>query len=221
MEQSEIYDTKVWPCYTSGIYWALSDYVKRIGTMFKCDETYAEYDIAYDSLPNGENGLWNFSAIRNIEVAPRDFLGLTVVGASLYISGQLVEHIESNEDEDITFKTLQAEMFLPFFVLESETLTVRVHFQENVNESTVPRSALRAEGLLVRIKNTSKPFMVACSDTALVSWDGHQCHVFQPKGLDKNALVRNAELKAKQDSIINSLNQKDPKDLWNALPLPE
>jgi hypothetical protein len=202
------------------MYWALSDYIKRIGTMFKVEESCAEYDIAYDSLPNGESGLWNFTAIRNIEVAPRDFLGLTVTGASLYISGQLVEHIDAlDSEEDLVFKTLQSEMFLPFFVLESETLTVKVHFLESVNESMVPRVALRAEGLLVKVKHTSKPFMVACSDTALVSWDGHQCHVFQPKGQDKTSMVKNAELQAKQDSILNSMNQKDPKDLWNALPL--
>jgi hypothetical protein len=83
------------------------------------------------------------------------------------------------------------EFIMPLFVVDDEDLKVSVQFKESLGPERfmVPKRCLQATGLLVRIKERSKAFFVAGSKESVLTWDGHQSHVFSSASSTDRRLV--------------------------------
>ena len=216
MASQGIYDKSLWPCFTSDMFWALSDDLQNIGRRGHVEDDTAEYDIDLGDLPTGETALWRVNALRDIRVYMEDWpvaLRAKVKSATLCIGSKAVETVEY-EGRDIVFKIFSGESFLPLFIMDSDSLTVRIVFSD-LGEDDVPRHALHAEGLLVRIKDKSKPFFVAAVKAATITWDGSQLHVNQSAG---STGEYSEDLGARRWTAVHS-DASAYDNLWSALPL--
>jgi hypothetical protein len=193
MIDSDIVDTSIWPCFTPGMHWALSDEVRRIGRLCSVDSDNdtVEYEINVDRLPDGETGLWHFNALRNISVGLDDWpsnIRRLVVGSTLCLGPKALQTVDHTEKHaDIEFDMFTGDSILPLFVVDEAILTLRVHFR-SLNSSVtncLPKYAGTAQGLLCKFKCRDRAFFVAGSRQSVLSWDGHQSHVFQTASMDQ------------------------------------
>lgn len=183
---SIIDQTSAWPCFTPGMHWALSDNLFEIGRFkrFDLNNDCIEYEIDLDDLPLGDTALHKFNAIRNFVVYASDMpkpLAAKAAAASMCIGSKAVEQVPFGPTGKAIFTLFSGASILPLFVMESETLTVRIHFKDLTEADALlaPREAVDAQGLLVKIKHTDKSFFVAGCDTAVVTFDGSSIHVIQ------------------------------------------
>lgn len=182
---ASVYDTSVWPCFTADCHWALSDAIEGPGDLTNLEATSAEYTINTGALPDGAIGLYHFNGLRkialNMEAWPAR-MRAALTSATLCIGDKAVETIEPSKTagavHDLEFSLFQGHNFLPLFVLD-EDLTVRLDFDEQLDTASVPKKALSAEGLLVRIKKRDVPFFIAGTAQAVLTYDGHQLRIFQ------------------------------------------
>ena len=183
---SIIDQTSAWPCFTPGMHWALSDNVFEIGRLkrFDLNNDCIEYEIDLDDLPLGDTALHKFNAIRNFVVYASDMpkpLAAKAAAASMCIGSKAVEQVPFGPTGKAVFTLFSGSSILPLFVMEDQTLTIRIHFKDLTEADSVlaPRDAVDAQGLLVKIKRTDRPFFVAGCDTAVVTYDGCSVNVIQ------------------------------------------
>jgi len=194
------YVKSIWPCYTPDLFWALSDKIKKIATRTSLEEDYVEYEIQTEQLPEGREGLWNFNALRHIKVGLDDWpevIQKKAVSATLSLGHKALEEIKLADAPD-TFTMFSGENILPLYVVQ-EPLVVTVHFRPALTENEMhllPMSSIRAQGLMVNIKNEDKAFFVAASKLTALTWDGQCAHV---------------------NSATDSKDVEDYESLWNAV----
>lgn len=224
---SEIYDKSVWPCNTPDLHWALSDTIEKLGRLVLVDPTNdaADYEIDCDNLPDGEKGLWKFNALRDLSVDLSEWpkaLRHVVSGATLCLGSKALETALPS-GRRIDFLMFTGTSILPLFVVDN-TLTVRIHFKPStpLDNVSLPRHSLRAQGLLCRIKNKGRPFFVAGSSGSILTWDGSKSTVNQSASERSRSPSREVGpdyiRRAQHWNIINS-NVTTFSDMWAALPL--
>lgn len=229
MIDTDVFDTSIWPCFTPGMHWALSDEIKRIGKLCSVDSDNdtVEYEINVDRLPDGETGLWHFNALRNISVGLDDWpshIKRLVVGATLCLGPKALQSTDYTEKHaDIDFDMFSGDSVLPLFVVDEAMLTLRVHFKSLSSSVTscLPKYAGTAQGLLCRFKSKDRAFFVAGSNQSVLSWDGHQSHVFQTASMERRSESCDDEsvsLTEEQKSVVRNENSTY-NDLISALPL--
>jgi hypothetical protein len=223
MIDTEIVDTTLWPCFTPGLHWALSDEVRKIGSLSSVDCDAAEYEINVEELPDGEEGLWRFNALRNISVGLclwPSFLSKQVTGATLCLGSKALQSVCKNEDDDIVFNMFSGDSILPLFVVDDSVLTLRIQFRQDPRDLNLPQYAGLAQGLLCKFKNRKKPFFVAGSSDSVLSWDGFQSHIFQTasmaSGLASTLASRSSVLTETQKRVVDNENSTFS-DLINSL----
>jgi hypothetical protein len=194
MIDSDVIDTTIWPCFTPGMHWALSDDVRKIGSLssVNTDNDTVEYEINVDNLPDGETGLWHFNALRNFAVGLDHWpshISDQVTGATLCLGPMALQTVQRTEDDDdIVFSMFSGDSILPLFVVDDSVLTLRVHFKSLDDNHCLPKYAGIAQGLLCKFKNRKRPFFVAASTQSVLSWDGYQSHVFQTASVEAPAV---------------------------------
>jgi hypothetical protein len=153
-----------------------------------------------EQLPEGREGLWNFNALRHIKVGLDDWpevIQKKAVSATLSLGHKALEEIKLADAPD-TFTMFSGENILPLYVVQ-EPLVVTVHFRPALTENEMhllPMSSIRAQGLMVNIKNEDKAFFVAASKLTALTWDGQCAHV---------------------NSATDSKDVEDYESLWNAV----
>ena len=234
-----VYDKSVWPLFTPDLFWALTDPIEDIASLSNVDDTFAEYEIDTLDLPEGQHGLWNANALRNIKISLDSFprlLRKKLVGASLCLGNFTLE--QHRAEGDIMFKIFTGSNILPLFVVKNEKLIVRIQFTniESDERSLMPYKCTLADSLLVRIKNVREAFFIAGCKDSIVTWTGTKCSVrsnlcihredseteseeeFSPFGPPK--LNRESNRESNRERIDIS-EIKGFSDLWKALPLSE
>lgn len=184
MNTADVFDKSIWPLYTPGAHWALSDDLKRIGKLENYDTTFADYHIDVNDLPTGKYGLGKCNALADIYVDLYDdypaLMTNCITGASLFINEKCIETVQrTSKSSKIRFTIFQAEdSMLPLFVLNEDSLIVKLHLASYSDVHFIPTQSIRATGMLVNIKSEEISFFVAASNLAVISWDGYQNHVF-------------------------------------------
>ena len=226
----EIFEMGQWPCATVGLHWALQDYVKYIATLINIESpTRAVYEINVEDLPHGETALHTFNALRNIEIVQRDFAcDLNYVKrASLYLDSTLIDSVDLTLDtQEAVLPLFSDQCILPFFIVDNQTLCVKLDFERPIELQTLPKRCLRAQGLLVTIKTKQRPFFVGASNVALLSWDSEKLSVVskspRPSFFDQQDTYVNNSLKHHVNEDWVSLLNKEKtslNDLWDVLPI--
>ena len=184
----KIFDKSLWPCFTPDLFWALSDNISKCAIVKSIEEDFVEYDIQTSDLPDGKAGLWRFNALRDIRVSLDNWpskLRSKIHSATLCLGDKALEEVirtphNAYEYEDLKFSMFTDDSILPLFVVDDNSLTVRLMFRPSLTDNErllVPTKAIDACGLLVKIKDQKRPFFVAgCSDSIL-SWDGQQSRI--------------------------------------------
>lgn len=231
MSSEDIFDKSRWPLQTPDLFWALTDELQDIGTLETHDENFAEYVIDSEDLPEGSLALNSVNAIRNINVNVLDFpkpLQVKLKAFALCLDSYTLEFLAVDRGSgQRQFTMFSKQNILPLFALDSHKLIVRVFFEDlDKSESALlPFKCVSCDGLLVRIKSTSKPFFLGASSQCIVSWTGSKCKVTTgsestPRNFSE-VKVPNAPLKRPHKCIepqcVETLNNY--KDLWSALPL--
>lgn len=180
-----IYEKAIWPCFTPDLFWALQDEVRNIGQLVHVADDAAEYEILTDELPEGEYALWHFNALRDIRLGLRSWplqLRKRIDEATLCLGDRALQTVRlDSPEDDIQFDMFSGASILPLFVVDDDTLTVRIQFKQGMTDSEchmVPKQGVHATGLLTRIKERQKAFFVAASSQSVLTWDGSQNHVF-------------------------------------------
>lgn len=181
MLNSDVFDTSVWPCATPDLFWALTDVVDDIGELHSVDEDTIVYDINTAQLPAGRVGLQTFSALRRLRMSfidwPEALVG-KLETATLALGSKPLERLTIEEDSDIEFSMFQGTAILPLFVVDEPLQVVlQTKFLSDMDRLNVPQRAVKADGLLCRVKSQTTPFFVATSKSALLTWDGVQSRV--------------------------------------------
>lgn len=211
----EIYDKSIWPCHTPGMHWALSDAVYDIGTAAIVEDDAVEYEIDLENFPYGDESIFRFNALRAIRVrlsAWPSNIRSKVRAATLCIGGKAMETVTRQGDEDIEFSMFQGNTILPFFVVDDDILTVRVEFSGGSDDlrNWIPRRGLAAEGILVRLKDKTRPFFVAGGADAILTWDGVQHHIFQTASVpDRKGLLESLRRSTPTVKFANESHEKD------------
>jgi len=189
------FDKSIWPCYTPDLFWALSDDITRCGILKVAEDDAVEYEIQIRDLPDGRNGLWRFNALRNITIDLQAWpqkLRAKIQSATLCLGDKALEEVirgphNPDDDGNLQFTMFTKDSILPFFVIDDDSLLVRLIFRPALTDNErlqVPSKAVDASGLLVKITD-KKPFFVAgCSDSIL-TWDGAQSRVISKHLIDK------------------------------------
>lgn len=230
MDSNDIFDKSIWPLFTPGMHWALSDSIKFIGRLNRVEDDSVEYSIRSYKLPEGDDGLWHINALRDITFNLSDFdETLEVKSVTLCLGSQTLQCVKvEDQGTDVMFSMFSDTNILPLFVIDDDTLSVSVQFKESLSSEArmlVPPKAIHATGLLVKIKERQKPFFVAGSKESVLTWDGQQsrvhskaitesfrpCHdCFVPYDTDP--------LKDAREAIVNN-DDSTHLDLWNVLKL--
>jgi hypothetical protein len=112
---------------------------------------------------------------------------------------------------------------LPLFVIDDDSLSISIQFKASLSpelRAQISRKAIHATGLLVKIKEKQKAFFVAGSKDAVLTWDGHQNHVYskacKPNSFMSDAFDTPDLLKDARDEIVKNDNSTYL-DLWNVL----
>lgn len=182
MNSSDIFDKSIWPCFTPGLHWALSDPILNIASLSSMDDDSVEYSIDTQNLPDGEHGLWHFNALRDIEFNLSDWpskLSSQIESVTLCLGPKALQTLKISKNT--TFTMFTEEFILPLFVVDDDDLKISIQFKASLEAQdrfTLPRKCLNATGLLVRIKERSKAFFVAGSKESVLTWDGHQSHIW-------------------------------------------
>ena len=182
MNSSDIFDKSIWPCFTPGLHWALSDPILNIASLSSMDDDSVEYSIDTQNLPDGEHGLWHFNALRDIEFNLSDWpskLSSQIESVTLCLGPKALQTLKLSKNT--TFTMFTEEFILPLFVVDDDDLKISIQFKASLEAQdrfTLPRKCLNATGLLVRIKERSKAFFVAGSKESVLTWDGHQSHIW-------------------------------------------
>jgi hypothetical protein len=185
MNSSDIFDKTLWPCFTPGLHWALSDSILNISALSSMDDDSVEYSIDTQNLPDGEHGLWHFNAIRDITFNINDWplkLKTQIESVTLCLGSQALQTLKLAKDaENTTFTMFSEDFILPLFVVDDDDIKISIQFKDSLEPQDrfmMPKRCLNATGLLVRIKERTKPFFVAGSKESVLTWDGHQSRVF-------------------------------------------
>lgn len=184
MNSSEIFDKAIWPLFTPGLHWALSDEIQNIAALSSLDDDSAEFSIDTQNLPDGTMGLWHFNALRDITFNLEDWplkLKEKIESVTLCLGSKALQTLSFvNDDENTMFTMFSNEFIMPLFVVDDDDLKISIQFKESLGPERrlVPKRCLGATGLLVRIKERQKAFFVAGSKESVLTWDGHQSHVF-------------------------------------------
>lgn len=192
VDTEEIYDKSVWPLFTPGLHWALSDTVRNIGSLSRCEDDAVEYIVPTEDLPDGELGLWHVNALRDIRIDISEwpsFLRKRAESVALCLGSKALQSVPFDGSDRLTFSMFSNDTLLPLFVIDDDVLTVRIQFKESlIDVSNVPKHAVDATGLLVRIKERSRPFFVAACEQSTLTWDGHQSRVFATATIRNNSV---------------------------------
>ena len=183
MTSEGVFDKSKWPLQAPDLFWALSDELQDIGELGLHDENFAEYEIDLNDLPDGSLALNSVNAIRNIRVNVFDFprpLRNKLKAFSLCLGSQTLEYIsaEKQRANENSFSIFSGQNILPLFAIDAQ-LIVRVFFEdlEADEEALLPYKCIDCEGLLVRVKTTSKAFFIGACNQSIVSWDGNKIKV--------------------------------------------
>lgn len=234
MSSEDIYDKSRWPLQTPDLFWALTDTLEDIGSLETHDENFAEYVIDSEDLPEGSLALNSVNAIRNIKVNILDFpkpLQLKIKAFALCLDSNTLEFLPVDRGAIYSeFSMFSKQNILPLFALDAHKLLVRVFFEDlDSDESALlPYKCVNCDGLLVRIKSTSKPFFLGASSQCIVSWTGSQCKVIS-SGCPDNESTPKQERKLEEPRAPMKRHRciepqcletlTNYKDLWSALPL--
>lgn len=181
----DIFEKSIWPCSTPDLFWALSDILDDIAQLSELQDDVVEYHVQDRDLPAGRLGLAKMEALRDLRLDLSQWpssLARKVKSATLSLGSKALEVVRRRDRTDLgevlRFTIFTGPHILPLFVVD-EPLTVRVDcdFLSDVERTAVPRQVCRATGLLCTIKSTNKPFFVAASSNAILTWDGTQSHV--------------------------------------------
>jgi len=217
----EIFEKSIWPCFSHGLFWALQDTIQNIAKLDHVeDEEFVEYEIDTFDLPMGEQALWRFNALRNIRVGLDDWpqpIQSKIISGTLCLGSKALETIERQGDDDLVFAMFKNDTILPLFVVDDETLKVRLRFKglTQNEQSMIPMHAIHADGLYVKIKIRNKPFFVAGSADSILTWDGLQSHVFNKASM----VPENTENLERSAKIWNAVHDESSHfvNLWDAL----
>jgi len=231
-----VFDKSLWPCFTPDLFWALSDPITKCGEVKLVEDDVVEYEIQTSNLPDGKIGLWRFNALRDIKITLAQWpskLRSKIQSATLCLGDKALEeiicgpHSSYDDGEDIKFTMFSKESILPLFVVDEDSLSVRIMFRPALTDNErlqVPSKSVDALGLLVRVQDTKKAFFVAgCSDSIL-SWDGQQSRVVSKHLIEKcdsDEMSENSEEGHFLDpiarwNVVNSDNATF-EDMWSSL----
>jgi len=227
MDSNDIFDKSIWPLFTPGLHWALSDPIKYIGRLSKVDDDSVEYTINSKNLPDGDEGLWHVNALRDITFNLTDMpseVQDAIESVTLCLGPKALQSIKvESTSSDILFSMFSNGSILPLFVVDDDRLSISVQFKTSLDNmrSRISAKAIHATGLLVKIKERQKSFFVAGSKDSVLTWDGHQSHVYS-KACEPRSFMGFDDmpdlLKEARDEIV--LNDESTHiDLWNVLKL--
>jgi hypothetical protein len=141
------------------------------------EDEIVEYDIDLKNLPEGQRALWNINALRDIRLGSDfpDELAHKIKSMTLCVGKKALDYTVTTY-----FNIFQKQDILPLFVIHDQKITVRICFKElsENDRFKIPRKTMKAEGLLVKIKEKTVPFFVAASEYAILTWDGEKHHIF-------------------------------------------
>lgn len=227
MDSDDIYDKSIWPLFTPGMHWALSDDVRYIGKLSKIEDDSIEYSIRSYNIPEGEDGLWHINALRDITFNLTDMSDRhSVESVTLCLGDKALQCVKVlSTSNDVVFSMFSDTNILPLFVFDEDVLSVSVQFKESLSlqsKSNFNPKAIHAKGLFVRIKEKHKPFFVAGSKDSVLTWDGQQSHVYSRACVPRSFMADSFDtpdlLKEARDEIVRN-DDSTYLDLWNVLKL--
>lgn len=183
MSTDGIYDKSKWPLQTSDMFWALSDVIEDIAQLEHKDDSFAEYIIDLEDLPEASLALWNLNALRHVRLSLNSFPGSIrskLKAASLHIGSKAIERITIKPSSDsANFSIFSGEHVLPLFIMKNEKMSVRIEFNglSEDDQNKVPYKCIDADALLVRIKTMKNSFFVAACAQSIITYDGTEVHV--------------------------------------------
>jgi hypothetical protein len=228
MDTNDIFDKTVWPLFTPGMHWALSDPVRFIGRLSQVEDDSISYTIRSFNMPDGDDALYHVNALRDITFNLTDMdddLRNNVESVTLCMGSSALQSVKvESTSSDVMFSMFSDTSILPLFVFDEEKLNVSVQFKTSITNEMrccINPKAVHATGLLVKIKDTRKSFFVAGSKDSVLTWDGHQCHVFSKACTPRAFMVNDSfempdPLKEAREEIVNS-EDSTYMDLWNVL----